>query len=152
MQDHRKVVETVSEPPLSRPMICDHLTYNLSSVLQVSPNLADKLKDRDYIQEKLGVSSDSPDDSLPPSFDDMLQRYEDQLNEFWGFFHKMFSIDHAKSPKRTFNVKQKFCLQTVFEEWYNEKGFVSILFKDITRKNHVTDLLSRWTIKYTGKS
>jgi hypothetical protein len=40
----------------------------------------------------------------------------------------------------------------MFQKWYEEEGFASILFKKVEYKHDVTNILSRWKINFTGKT
>ena len=125
-------------------------------MIQINPDLAKKLKKLDYLKKVLSESSDSPNYSLLPSLDTMLPHYKKQWDEFWKHEDMNFVLRNKldKSDQRVFEVPQNFCLQAMFEKRSEDKGFPSMLFKEIPQKGsdkQIINLLSRWKINFSGK-
>jgi hypothetical protein len=116
---------------------------------------------RESVLTKLGVDVTNIEETLPASASDMFPTHKALYEKLVARTLLMFQVENKKSDRRsrTIKVPQNFSLQDCFMKWSrikersrkSEESFASILFRDFEDNEDVKQLLSAWTIEYSGE-
>lgn len=110
---------------------------------------------RESVLTKLGVDVTNIEETLPASASDMFPTHKALYEKLVARTLLMFQVENKKSDRRsrTIKVPQNFSLQDCFKKWSRkpEESFASILFRDFDDNEDVKQLLSAWTIEYSGE-